>query len=204
MGKVFKLIALLITGLFLFSCHKTTKIGLIDELRTAPGYFKTLNKNSKSTKHYNFNKVEFFINATYKTLDYRLAYLKEYTQKFKISQAEQKNMYDKEASDAKNFTEFFITVFSSRDDINNLKDDKMWRLYLEGDDSNTRILPDKIEEIKSDTVLEYFYPQISPWTWNFIVRFPLGDVQAKDLNLLLATIRGEETFRWKLGYAYAK
>jgi len=189
------------------SCNKVTKVDLINQLRDAKDYSETMKEWTKSAKHYYFSEVEFFVTSTYKSMPLRLAYLKRYSEKFKISKEEQQKMYESEAKDYGNFNDFFITVFSSKKDINNIKDKDKWRLYLElGGASHGKLIPEEIKEIESDSILTYFYPQVTPWTSNFLVRFSriLSDSSEpkkitddfETMNLLLATTGGEETFTW--------
>ena len=190
---------------FIFSCQKTTKVDLIDQLNSAPEYNKTLKEWTKSTKHYHYEEVEFFVTTTYRSWPLRMAYMKEYTEKFKLSKDEQKAQYDKELGDCNNFNDFFITVFSTKKDINDLKDKNKWRLFLEESGTDAaRLVPESITKIENDSVTSYFYPQVTTWTSNYQVRFSrvLNDAQGTGnpavnfatLKLLLASIAGEQTF----------
>ena len=174
-----------------FSCHKTTRINIIDQLKGAPDYKKTLKKWTKFTKHYYFNEVEFFINTTFKSWPMRLAYLKEYVRKFKIPEQEQLKLYEKELQEYQNYNDFFITVFSSKKDINDLSDSEKWRLYLHlGDVSAARLQPESIKEVDRDSILDYFYPQVSPWTSNYNVRFSrvMNDSQTGSMHDKFVTL----------------
>jgi len=196
------LVAIIIIPL---SCHKVTRVNLIDQISMAPSYEDTLKKWTKSTKYYFFHDVEFFVSSTYKSWPLRLAYMKEYSKKFKLSVEEQKELYDKELSNHKSFNDFFLTIFSSRADVNDLANDDNWRIFLHlGDITSARLKPESIKKIKNDSKLKYFYPHVSPWTTNFDIRFSkvMSDAsntntvadQFSTLSLMIATLRGEETF----------
>jgi hypothetical protein len=202
-----KFTKLLLTLVILtLSCHKVTKVQMIDPLLSAPEYRKTLKDWTRDTEHYYFSDVEFFITASYKSLPLRLAYLKEYTKKFKISKEEQQTKYDQEMKDYNNCNDFFVTVFSSKNDINDLRDKEKWRLFLSEGTYSGRIVPESINKVETDSILQFFYPYVTPWTWNFNVRFSriLNDAQTtKDspidfstLSLMFATVGGEHSFTW--------
>ncbi len=197
--------ALILCISLISGCHKKTEVILINQIGDARDYEETLQEWTEKDKYYYFTNVEFFVSTTFKSWPLRLAYLKEYAKKFKISSEEQLEMYKKELSDYKNYNEFFITVFSSRKDVNKLEDEKMWRLYLkDANMSSGRLTPESIKKLKVDDNLKYFYPHVDPWTSNYNVKFSrvLNDASGlnmriddfKTLSLMLATMRGEKTF----------
>lgn len=190
-----------------FSCYRVTKVSLISQLRDAPRYDKELKKWTQNTLHYYLHDIKFEIWSTYKSWPLRLAYMKEYSKKFKLSAQDQQKMYARELSDYNNKNEFFVTIFSYMKDMNDLSDDDAWKLYLSlGNTSGNRLEPERIVEVDIDTNFKYFYPHINPWTRAFDVSFSRVVSDATDVNpvaeqfstlsLMLASVKGEHTFTY--------
>jgi hypothetical protein len=114
--------------------------------------------------------------ATYKSWDFRHAYLVEYASLYKIPDNRRAEMREQQLAASREVYEFHVTAQSTSYDWNDLEQrDSPWKITLV-DGSGAELLPTRIEVLKLPEMYEsHFFPSRTDFTRTYTVQFARGD-----------------------------
>lgn len=137
------------------------------------GYNEALNKWTRSKKLYEGLETRLYINATYKSPEFREAYVERYAKSYQLDEDFKKALLERETAQHERYNEFFFTAYTPEDRWNDFANpDSVWRLYLD-DGMGGKIRPVSIARVdKSDPLLREFFPYFDPWSIGYVARFP--------------------------------
>lgn len=171
------------------------------------GYFKTLDRWSRGQKVYQGLEARLYLNATYKTADFRRAYIDRYAASYGLGAEHAKAMMEREAGQAEAYNEFFLTAFTPEEGINDLdRKDSVWQIYLE-DAAGNRAKPLSVASVEgSETVMREFFPYFDLWSRAYVLRFPKYadagvemDPEKGPVKLIVTGIMGRGELEWGPG-----
>jgi hypothetical protein len=173
----------------------------------APDYWDILKQWTRSEEVYERFETRLYVNATYKSLPFRKAYIDEYAEKYRIDEDLKRVHLEREVDSFETSNEFFLSAFTPVDSWNDFdKKGSIWKLYLE-DDLGRRVEPVEIERADSqDPLLKAFFPYLNYWSSGYIVKFPryddrgelIGGSDARYLRLIVTGIMGHSALEWSL------
>jgi len=182
-------IALLGSVLITPSC--TQPRNLLGQLNTP--YHDLQRALTKEARFFGLEKVHYQTSITYKSKALRRAYVEEYALRYHSSDKEKEELLKRELDEAEKFQVFFVSHYATdKDSARITREDKVWRLSLENE------IPENVLSVSSqDSVLQYFYPQISPWSKSYNVQFKnSGDLQK--FQVRMSGVDGDLEFTWDL------
>jgi len=164
-------------------------------------YTVVLEKWSDRTEVFRDLESMLQVDATYKSKDFRRAYVEKYIKDYRLdSQGAAKMLADEMAAAEENL-EFLAAVAAPNDKKNDLTSrDSAWKIYLETGDGR-RMEPFEIRPIKKKTArLEEFYPYVTPWSRVYLLRFrPENHVPPSGrFDLILTGVLGSARLSFKL------
>ncbi|MFH1018287.1 MAG: hypothetical protein V1798_08920 [Pseudomonadota bacterium] len=169
----FRLYALLLTAILLsFACgHRTRFFGASSGGR----YHDVLNRCTQERRFFGLENVEYATFVTYRTPELRRAYVEEYADRYRLSTAEAEALLKSELDEATRYDVFLVSHYSTDPKARRLKpESNVWRLILStSPDPGTGMEPALVQGEPSgrDPVLGYFYPFVTPWASNYLVKF---------------------------------
>ncbi len=200
----FSALILLFTG----SCTRVARF-----LESADPYHTETYKNiceewSREARIHRGLEVELIVSATFKSEEFRRAYVDEYAKAYKLTPDQKGQFMEDQLEAATQAHEFLIASFVPEkkwDDFD--KADSMWKLYLLND-GNERVVPVEVRKVKrQDAVTPHFFPYVTPWKSTYIVRFPcsipttnqpLVKDNTKGIKLVITSVLGTAEMGWKL------
>lgn len=168
------------------------------------GYFKVLDRWSKGDKVYEGLESRLYMNATYKTAEFRKAYIDRYAKSYELSPERAKALMERETEQALAYNEFFFTGFTPEESLNDFAEkDSVWQIYLE-DAKGNRAKPLSISAVpNSEPVLREFFPYFDLWSKAYTIQFPKyadnGDEmspEAGPVKLIVTGVMGKGEMTW--------
>jgi hypothetical protein len=156
---------------------------------------------TKEARFIGLEKVRYLTSAVFKSRALREGYVEEYAKKYEISPAEREKLLKREIEEADRFDVFLVSHYATDKDTGKLTQEaKVWRLALVADGNEREAIePDYVGALDAtDTVLRYFYPQITPWSKVFLVKFKRRGEPTR-LELRMAGVVDTVSFDWDLG-----
>ena len=196
MTKIKRICTFVLSLFFLSAC--TQSVGLLGELHS--DYHKTLNRQSRQKKLYGLERVPYMTHIIYKNETLRTAYVNEYAKKYRLSEKERAELLEKEIQTAKDFEEFIIFHYEndrqrSRSDSSSLDRWKI-RLHFSEDFSAE---PHSMSNLSGDaSVLQYFYPKMTPWSKNYVVKFKKIPEPTSQIILSMDSVDANLDFKWDI------
>ena len=142
--------------------------------------------------------------ATFKSPQYREAYLAKYAQVYALAPSDQAVLAKAEAEDHASHLVFVLTVQSTEFSWNDLEDpDSAWRFILEDGYNNQRRAPEVTVQEFPEPYNLVFHPEMTPFTRTYLVRFPRPAVSAFSgeqsgvLTLKLVSPLGGAELEWR-------
>ena len=169
-------------------------------------YKKVFDKWTKNGRMHRGFDLELIASATFKSREFRAAYVDEYARVYKLSESQKKKMIFDQDQAASDYNEFVIAAYVPREEENDFsKKESIWKIYLAVDEKD-RALPVEIRKIYiKNAFLTYFFPCITPWKSVYIVRFPIKfpgternviDKNFGNIKLGIAGVAGGVEFNW--------
>ena len=173
-----------------------------------PEYARVLDKETRSAKIYQGLDGILYITATYKTMEFRQAYVELYVKGYQVGEAYRAALQEREKEESEKYNEIFFTAYTPEARWNDFdRHDSVWRLYLE-DDSGSRLIPVSIKKIDaSDPLIREFFPYFDPWSSGYVARFPkysetgtepIPGEKTAYLKLIVTGILGKGEIEWRL------
>lgn len=187
--------ALWICALIFLGCDKT--VDIMGEHKS--NYHKILKSVSKEARFYGLERVPYMTNVVYKSEPLERAYVLEYSQKYRFNEDEYKRMLEKVLTQIKDHETFIIFHFANNDQSPKESSLNAWKLRLQfiGSDSTSRGDPETVTLLPADDHSQYFYPQTSPWSKNYLVRFKKPNHAYEKIKLTMDSVSANLSFEWK-------
>lgn len=197
--NLFFVISLALT-LFLSSCNGQYR----DGADYNPTYKEVLSKWTKNTRIYsNSNSETIIVDATYKSDEFRSAFVKEYSKIYGLNRkvSNKKTVYSEIISNSKDddkYLEFFVSLYTPNPSWNDLdKKNSIWDVYIETSDGKQIPATTIVKSDKEDARTVKFYPYIGPWSKAYVLKFPVSKiVDTKSLHLTFYSVKGEVNLVW--------
>ena len=111
--------------------------------------------------------------ATFKSWDFRQAYIAKFVEAYKITGRERDTMSDRELSDARQTYEVFFSAATSKYEWTDFSEkNSIWRVKLL-DDKQREVRPIEIKRVKDPHAhLETFFPYVQMFSRQYLIRFP--------------------------------
>lgn len=174
---------------------------------TGAGYFKSLDRWSRGQKVYQGLEARLYMNATYKTADFRRAYIERYAADYGLGADHTKTLVEREAEQAEAFNEFFFTAFTPDQALNDFdRKDSVWQIYLE-DAAGNRAKPLSVAAVDgSEPVMREFFPYFDLWSKAYLLKFPRYadggaemDPEKGPVKLIVTGVMGKGELEWRPG-----
>ena len=161
-------------------------------------YPQAIEKFTREARIYRGLELELLANATYKSSDFRRAYLQEYSRVYKLDEAQVQAVRQKETEAAQKVDEFMIATYvpdKQWDDFD--RKNPSWKIYLVQRDGS-RIQPVSIQKNKVDASMRHFFPYINPWKSMYTVQFPKlsAGKESPSMRLIVTGVRGNIEMEW--------
>lgn len=175
------------------------------ETPPAEDYFKVLERWSRGQKVYAGLEARLYINATYKTAEFRRAYMERYAKSYELAPGHTKSLAERENEQAEAFNEFFFTAYTPDDALNDFdKAETVWQMYIE-DESGNRSRPISITAVdSSEQVVREFFPYFDLWSKAYTVKFPKYVDGGAEINpekgavkLIVTGVMGKGELVWR-------
>ncbi len=167
-------------------------------------YIKRLHDWTRSVKVLEGLSTRLYLSATYKTMDFRAAYVERYSAAYEVDEEARLKLLKKEEADAAMFDDFFVVAYTPRKEWNDLdKKDSMWRLFLQ-DSAGRRIEPASISKVsRVAPLVKEFFPHLDEWSIAYEVRFLKsaaedGENPDRDgsVKLMITSVLGKGELAW--------
>lgn len=131
----------------------------------AEDYQKLLNEWTKEAKVYQDFETKLITGVTFKSWEFRRAYVEKYAQIYLLEAEKKREMLDEERMISSEENEFFLSIYTPGRELDDFsKDDSDWKIYLL-DDRDNILEPAEIEKVKGNlSLLKELYPYITPWS----------------------------------------
>ncbi len=154
---------------------------------------------TRTEKVYDGLETKLLATATYRSAAFRDAYVDEYARRYLLSEPARDEMNAREHAEAERYHELFFAAYTGETRWNDFsKRTSIWKLRL-FDDQGAYVEPLVVSKIPDDDpITRAFYPQFTPWTRGYLVKFPRPGLSeaSKTLRLQVASAIGaaEMTF----------
>ncbi len=131
----------------------------------AKDYQRLLNEWTEEAKVYQGLETGLLTAATFKSWEFRQAYVEKYARIYLLEPDNKEEMLEKERVISNELNEFFLSVYTPDHDLDDFsEDDSVWKIYLL-DDRGNKLEPAEIEKVmEKSSFLEELYPYITPWS----------------------------------------
>jgi len=175
--------------------------------RPLPEYSSVLDSQTRSTKIYSGLDTVLFITATYKTMEFREAYVELFVKGFEEDPAYRSALVSKQRDENDLYNEIFFAAYTSEPKFNDFeRRDSVWKLYLDDNEGN-RLTPVSVKKVDSaDPLIRKLFPYLDPWSSGYIVRFPKYSVtgtepipgpKTKFLKFVVTGLMGKGEMEWE-------
>lgn len=170
-------------------------------------YFKVLERWSRGEKVFSGLESRLYINATYKTQEFRKAYIEHYSRSYELSPEHAKALLERETEQGQAYNEFFFTAYTPESSLNDFeRNDSVWQLYIE-DAQGRRAKPLSIMALDNpEPVIREFFPYFDLWSRAYTVRFPKyadsGDEispEKGEVKFIVTGVMGKGELKWSTG-----
>ncbi len=162
-------------------------------------YPRAVEQWTREGRIYRGLELELLGHATYKSDDFRRAFVKEYARAYQLSEDGIRALEREEAQAAQGAYEFLFAAYVPETPLNDFdQKNPSWKFYLFlGDDQ--AIQPEAIEKTKVDPTIRHFFPYLNPWKTFYTVRFPKTSTAQGDapVRLRVTGVRGRIDMTWK-------
>ena len=173
-----------------------------------PSYKDVCEKWSREARIHRGLEVKLIASATYKSDEFREAYVEEYAQAYRLSQKEKIRLTDELQQRVRDRYEFVMATFVPEKKWDKFdKDPSIWKLYLV-DEKNARVAPLEVIRLDSkDGIADHFFPYVTPWKSVYAITFPafvqgtkkpILDSETKTLQLVITSVQGTAKMTWTL------
>lgn len=153
-------------------------------------------------------EASLIISATYKSAEFRQAYIDEYAATYQLTPAQRSLLLIDEEKAVLQSHDFVVAAYvvnKKWDDFDKIK--SSWRFYLEND-QHERVEPIEIKKLlRNDPIMDHFFPQITPWKTTYYVRFPINvagsgkpvmGTDTANIKMVIAGVVGTVEMTWQV------
>ncbi|MBU2490933.1 MAG: hypothetical protein KKA60_16230 [Proteobacteria bacterium] len=139
----------------------------------ASAYLEVLESWTQSGSIYDGLDSALLVDATFRSLPFRLEYAREYARIYLLDPEEAARMAGDQVSAWQANLDFTVAAYTPKMGGNDFSGvNSSWRVYLENDEG-IRVSPLEIRSFSQDrNVAGHFYPYFTPWKKAYIFRFP--------------------------------
>ncbi len=163
-------------------------------------YLDVLQRWTRSETVYSQFETRVTISATYRSKDFRTAYLREYDRLYDLTKADKAQQEALHAEFASEYREFFFYAYLPEKNDNDFdRQNSIWKVFLINE-KGERIVPLEIRRVEKVTpVVEQFFPYVHKYYGScYNLKFPAdGDTAGKPLQLVFTSVLGKVTLEWK-------
>ncbi len=145
------------------------------ERSSSDRYNDVLARWTQEQRYFGLENVEYTTFVTYRTPELRKAYVKEYAAIYRLPQEKADALLKSELDEAARYDVFLVSHYSTNANARKLRPEaNVWRLALTFSTGPDRgVEPDLVETEPSgkDPVLTFFYPYVTLWSSNYLVKF---------------------------------
>jgi hypothetical protein len=172
-------------------------------------YPKVLKQWTKKDRIFSFDTFDniMFVTATYRSWEFRKAYIAKYAKDFRLPKEEIKKLEQTQFKEGRLYHEFYLAVFCSEPKWNDLdKEDSIWRVSLLSS-KGKEIRPLQIKGFRKIKATEIsFFPYTTEFRKVYYIKFPKRlkngrpFLNSKDswFMLRIAGTLGVSELKWKL------
>lgn len=161
-------------------------------------YHKAARGLTREKKLYGIEKVYYKTSIVYRSCELRRAYVEEYASAYKLDEGKKAAMHEREAAECAKYDDFVVAHFASETATRKLDTTVgVWKITLHSGGGAPAVEPLSVVALPGEPpVIRYFYPFTTPWSKNYVVRFP-RQADATDLSLRLDGVEDNLAFVWK-------
>jgi len=185
-------LTLLLSLCFLACSHR----GITPMGDYASHYHTLLRQELRSQGFFGFDSIPYLTSVVHRSDKLRRAYVEEYAQVYRLNPAEKNLLLERELEESKKFIDVVVVHFATDDKLAHLDtNEKVWQIRL--DTGSQRLRPHMVSRLPGEApVNAYFYPQITHWSRNYLVRFSREDqASLQPMTLHLDSIEGNISFK---------
>lgn len=187
---------------------ESSKQGKSEVKQPSSDYFSVLSQWTKGKKVYENLETKLYVYATYKSWQWRNAYIDEYAKRYMLDALQKENILAREKEINERFNEFFLSIYTPEIKWNDFdKKDSIWSIYLE-DDKGERVSLLEITKVdESNPLVREFFPHMDLWSFGYIVKFPkylptgkepFPSPSSKSMKLTITGAVGKTQLEWRL------
>ena len=144
------------------------------------------------------------VTATYESWDFRWAYVVRYSQDFRLTTAQRRELLDRTLAETKAGHEFYVALYGTKWRWNDLtKPESGWTVRLI-DEKGNETAPSKLVKIKPGPLETRYFPYTTVWRQAFRIAFPATSddgrptisPDSKWFGLRFAGAQGNEELHW--------
>lgn len=169
-------------------------------------YRAILERWTRSGQEYDRLETRLYVAATYRAWPFREAYVAEYARIFLLPEREREALLARETASFEQYHEFVLSAYTPyRQSGDFLTRTGIWRLYLEGP-NGLRVPTSRVDRMaEPPQVLAAFYPYVTRWSREFLVRFPrqtpdgrevLPDPERDPFRLIITSTLARTELTW--------
>ncbi|MDH4227712.1 MAG: hypothetical protein OEV59_08225 [Deltaproteobacteria bacterium] len=196
--------ALLFAGAVIFALNGC----VVRQMLKSDAYTAALNRWTSTAKVYKDIEMRLSMTATFKSLEYRKAYVEEFARKYQIDTESKDRLLAREIETHGAYNEFFVVAYTPLYQWNDLEQKKsVWKLYLMNK-NGAKTLPIEITKVDhTEAFYIEFFPYLDHWSNAYVVKFPrydstgavsLGEEDAELLRIVVTGPLGNGEATWKL------
>ncbi|MBW2093223.1 MAG: hypothetical protein JRI34_14030 [Deltaproteobacteria bacterium] len=165
-------------------------------------YLEALKRWTAEARVYRGFETVYLTTGTYKSADFRRAYVRKYAKDYHLTSAAAAEMLANEYAMANASFEFIVAAYAvEKKKINLESRDSLWRVYLDIEGLGQQA-PIEIRKLKKERIrLKEFYPYITPWVEVYRIRFrsvPLPE-SVTSLHLVQTGVLGTARLIFNIG-----
>jgi hypothetical protein len=163
---------------------------------------KLVEKQTRSEKIYKNKFVTtLVVNAVYRDMKFREAYVHEYAKAYQLTKAEEDAMLTKESAQDEKEVSFYLFAYTEDEKWNNFdKSNPAWKIYLKDDKSN-RLEPLSVKRFTLEPSMHFIYfPMASQWMKGYEITFSknIDTANAKSFTIILTGFLGNTELTWEI------
>jgi hypothetical protein len=152
------------------------------------------------------------VSATYESWDFRWAYVVRYSQDYRLTTAQRRDLLDRTLAETKQDHEFYVALYGTKWRWSDLtKPESSWIVRLI-DEKGNETAPSKLVKVKPGPLETRYFPYTTPWRQAFRISFPATSEDgrptiapdAKWFGLRFAGPQGNEELHWDVEGEEAK
>jgi len=149
---------------------------------------------SRSGKLYSGIETDAIVHATFKSRQWRQAYIEKRAEVYGLTEKEQAGLYSIAVDSMDRETEVFLSIFSPKPEQARIRfSDPLWSIFIQTEDE--KIYPLEIRAVRKPLAkLQTFYPYAGQWSHNYILRFP--EPTRDSLVMIMTGPLGRLEFDW--------